>query len=154
MGALRAINCVVSIFWCCSFDVLWRKDSFPMHFAFYTRFFPPHTCTWSAVLGWISDETTSGGHFAYLSAGRSRLATFIRDWTTEKVSISPSLTCLARCPHPMLGVLALWAVHPGYCPWGCPPWLPAPQNSVWHPVNTLTFGCHPALARPQPDSFA
>ena len=51
-------------------------------------------------------KVTSSGHFAYLSAGRSRLATFIRDWTTEKVSISPSLTHLARCPRPMLGVLA------------------------------------------------
>ena len=99
-------------------------------------------------------QMTSSGHFAYLSAGRSRLATFIRDQTTKKVSISPSLTHLARHPRPMLGVLALWAVHSGCHPQGCPPQLPAPQISMWCPINTLSFGHRPVLACPHPDSFA
>ena len=96
---------------------------------------------WSTVIGWISAGMTSSGHFAYLSAGRSWLATFIRDRTTEKVSISPSLTRLARHPHPMLNVLALWVVHPGHHPWGeCPSWLPVPQTSVRRPINSLALG--------------
>ena len=40
----------------------------------------------------------------------------------------------------MLGVLALWAFHPGCCPQGHPPRPLVPQTSVQHPINTLTFG--------------
>ena len=131
-----------------------KKTSFSTCFAIYTQFFLPPSCTWSAVIGWISAKMTSSGNFAYLSAGRSWLATFIRDQTTEKVSISPSLTRLAGRPCPMLGVLALWVVHPRHHPRGCPPRPLVPQNSVRCPINMLTFGRRPVLARPRPDSFA
>ena len=81
-----------------------EKTVFPHALPFILGLFPPRTCTWRAVIGWIPTEATSSGHFAYLSAGRSWLATFIWERTTEKVSISPFFTHLARCPRPVMGI--------------------------------------------------
>ena len=49
---------------CCSLGVLWQRDRFPMRLAFYTRLFPPFTCTWSAVIGWIPSKWHLADDFA------------------------------------------------------------------------------------------
>ena len=84
-----------------------EKTVFPRALPFILSLFAPRTCTWRAVVGWIPTKMTSNGHFAYLSAGRSWLATFIWDRTTKKVSISPFFTCLARHPRPVMGIPVL-----------------------------------------------
>ena len=106
-----------------------RKDRFPACFAFYTRFFPTmhvhvEHCDWLNSM-----KATSSSHFDYLSAGRSQLATFLRDRTTEMVSISLSSSYLARCPCPSLDIdrpsLGINASPPwvflaiSYLGWGC-----------------------------------
>ena len=91
-----------------------EKTVFPCALPFILGFFPPRMCTWRAMIGWIPVEVTSSSHFAYLSAGRSRLATFIWDRTTEKVSISPFFSCLARHPRPVMGVLAMSSTCPSF----------------------------------------
>ena len=84
---------------------------------------------------WLNSmKATSSGHFDYLSAGRSRLATFLRDRTTEMVSISLSSSHLARHPCPSLGILAPLR----HCPAG--------GQSAQHPHECGRFGCRPVLS--------
>ena len=92
MCTLRVMNYVVSIFDVAPLMSYGKKTVFLRTLPFILSLFPPCTCMWRAVIAWIPMEATSSGHFAYLSAGRSRLATFIWDRTTEKLSISPVLS--------------------------------------------------------------
>ena len=89
------------LFCCCSFGVLRQKDSFPARLLFYTHLFPTthvhvERCDW-----WKSVKATSSGRIFYLSAGRSRLTSLLRNQSSRTVSISTILSCLARHPRPV-----------------------------------------------------
>ena len=87
MNAQRAINSRYFLLDVASSVSYGEKTDFP-HVLPFILSFSRHAmhvehCDWLN-----SVKVTSSGHFNYLSAGRSQLATFLRDRTTKTVSIS------------------------------------------------------------------
>ena len=98
---------------------------------------------------WLnSAKATSSCHLDYLSAGRSRLGTFLQYQITKMVSISLSSSRLARHPHPSLGIDAPLG---GIVPLGVALQVDSLPGAL---VNVVGFGCCPAIACPWPDSSA